>query len=574
MKRKSIYLFILAGLIALSGCLDDKNNYDYTDINELEGEITGMKDEYSISYSEDLTITPAFKFTIDRENPDVSYEWRLDGNLLQGETGPSCTFSFERGGLYEITFSVIDNKTQVRFSRSCRLKVRSPFTRGWVVLSEGGGRQSVLSFVGGRSVTHKMPVTSPDGAETVIIDRDSLVYDYVARDVLPGLGEKPTGLFLNAGHVGSYGELYDVSDEVGVMQERWAELNGTTLERSVYTDQEFRGSFPEAGFHPQAISMTYSAKAMLNSDGYIYWAANSFANDFHTCTYVNFPLGKGRKFTGVYPSYRLNNYHAAIPACTEENEIVGIVDDATPKSFEEPKIQESSYSSNIYSVSLGSYDKNVDENYKLGDWKIVDMMPATPSSDDFGGLQDVRPGHLALLQKGSQYELFYFHWAIGTRRTQSRVYNLERIRFSLDGLSGYTDMAVFNNKQFVLIAEGNSLWYCQYKKDGEQTLKKIYTFDSPVKALAANDIRAVHVEWGNPAVEWQPEHNGQVGVALEDGTYYIYEVLEKSEKREKVTINQLFPDPKAEQPVNNKFDKIVDVIYKYGSVAEFNTFVY
>ena len=83
MKRKSIYLFILAGLIALSGCLDDKNNYDYTDINELEGEITGMKDEYSISYSEDLTITPAFKLTIDQENPAVSYERRLDRNLLQ-----------------------------------------------------------------------------------------------------------------------------------------------------------------------------------------------------------------------------------------------------------------------------------------------------------------------------------------------------------------------------------------------------------------------------------------------------------------------------------------------------------
>ncbi|MFR9260229.1 MAG: hypothetical protein ACLVL2_03575 [Bacteroides cellulosilyticus] len=80
------------------------------------------------------------------------------------------------------------------------MKVRSPFTRGWVVLSEGGGRQSVLSFVGGRSVTHKMPVTSPDGAETVIIDRDSLVYDdYVARDVLPGLGEKPTAVISECG---------------------------------------------------------------------------------------------------------------------------------------------------------------------------------------------------------------------------------------------------------------------------------------------------------------------------------------------------------------------------------------
>ena len=59
--------------------------------------------------------------------------------------------------------------------------------------------------------------------------------------------------------------------------------------------------------------MTYSAKALLNSDGYIYWAVNSFASDFHSCTYLNFPLGKDQKFTGVYPSYRVNEYYAIIP---------------------------------------------------------------------------------------------------------------------------------------------------------------------------------------------------------------------------------------------------------------------
>ena len=32
--------------------------------------------------------------------------------------------------LHEVTYTVIDNKTGVKFSRSCTLRVRSPFARG------------------------------------------------------------------------------------------------------------------------------------------------------------------------------------------------------------------------------------------------------------------------------------------------------------------------------------------------------------------------------------------------------------------------------------------------------------
>ena len=39
-----------------------------------------------------------------------------------------------------------------------------------------------------------------------------------------------------------------------------------------------------------------------------------------------------------------------------------------------------------------------------------------------------------------------------------------------------------------------------------------------------------------------------------------------------VKINQLFPDPKAETPVNNNFGNIVDIIYKYGSIRDFVSF--
>ena len=37
-------------------------------------------------------------------------------------------------------------------------------------------------------------------------------------------------------------------------------------------------------------------------------------------------------------------------------------------------------------------------------------------------------------------------------------------------------------------------------------------------------------------------------------------------------INQLFPDPN--NPVNNRFGKVVDVLYKYGSIREFLEFTY
>ena len=82
-------------------------------------------------------------------------------------------------------------------------------------------------------------------------------------------------------------------------------------------------------------------------------------------------------------------------------------------------------------------------------------------------------------------------------------------------------MAVFNNKQYVVIAEGANLWYFQYGMNEQAVLKKLHTFNSPIKALSANDITHRHSEFGNPAVGWQTEHNGQLEVAMEDGTFRI-----------------------------------------------------
>lgn len=570
MKKILTYIFIWTTMIGLSGCLDDDNNYNYSEVNKLEKQgIEGMKKEYFLVYQQELTITPTFQFTIDKENPDVSYEWRLDGVLLPDETNPSCTFSFEEGGVHEVTYTVVDNKTGVKFSKSCTLKVRSPFARGWLVLTEDGAQQSKLSFIGANSISYKLTVT--DGTTTAEIDRDSLVYNYVMEDVTPGLGSNPEGLFWNAGYVDRYGETYEIPDEVIVMQNRWAELNGVTLEREVYTEDEFRGDLPKGGFNPIMAAMTFSGKAVLNSDGHIYWAGMTVPTDFHSCGYTSFPIGKDKKFKGIYPSYKITAKHIVMPVITEDNELAGLFDDAGP-DYSDPTIMEhSNNSGQVFSVQESENSSSpVDEQYKLPDnWEVLTMLPAT--SED-GGIQDADPCWVAIIKDGSQYKLLYFQWITGAYAYYSKIANGFFEVYDLDGLTGFTDLAVFNNKKYAIIAVGNKLLYFQYGAGAGATLKEIATFDSSVKALDSNDIYA---PGKTDEEEWQPEHNGQLGVALEDGTFSIYEVWETENNEGVATdvkINQLFPDPK--KTVNNKFGKIVDILYKYGSAREFLEFTY
>ena len=47
-------------------CLDDNNNFDYKQVNELDGAISNMDEYgYEVTVGEELTFSPTFKFTID-----------------------------------------------------------------------------------------------------------------------------------------------------------------------------------------------------------------------------------------------------------------------------------------------------------------------------------------------------------------------------------------------------------------------------------------------------------------------------------------------------------------------------
>lgn len=175
---------------------------------------------------------------------------------------PFIYFSSDKYGIYELTYSVVDNKTGVKFSLSTKITVTSAYLKGWAILSDMNGR-SVLSFIKVKTV--KKLYYDSYGEEAY---KDSIVYEEVEKDIVPDLGTEPRRLLESTGYWDlAYQEVNSgeevLYDELIVMQgSKWVELNGNSLMRSVYTEEEFNGDIPE-DFSPVDAVMTYSSKFCL-----------------------------------------------------------------------------------------------------------------------------------------------------------------------------------------------------------------------------------------------------------------------------------------------------------------------
>lgn len=566
MKRVWIYAVVAALAGFVSGCLDDDNNYDYKQINDMEGardNFQNFKDSYSVVEGEELTFAPAFTFTIDTVAPDVSYEWYMDHKLLPDETKPTYTFKSDKCGTYEITIAVVDNKTGVRFAKSTYVQVRSLFQRGWTILSDENGR-SVLHFIVPATHTYQMV------HEGKVVNRDSLVYHQVMHDIVPELGEEPVGLMENLGYM-DYDRLCNVTlfDELVVQQKQWAELNGNTLQREVYTYQEFRDDLPE-GFSPVEACMTFSMKAVRDANGRIYWANKADVSDFHSSFYTSVGLNDNMSFSHLFEAYRLNGSRSCVLALTEEdNSFVGILDLGTNGTYTESTvIPEVSMSESGKMCPIeGEYANNFSNIEK----EVVDVLPANWVAESFGffDVTSAEPAWVALLKDkdSEQYELRFFILAVNTAKT---VKCSDYCEYSIGAISDYRGMAVFNNRCYVVIADGNQLYYCQYGNDGTnrgELIKLDVTLPAKVKALSGLDLQG---EGSSIA-----PHRGQLGVALEDGSFYIFGIgeLKNADGMGTVDCKQLFPDENTPEKDKN-FGKIVDMIYKIGRGGDYMSFAF
>lgn len=564
MKKLIIYSLLLFIVTGFYSCLDDKNNFDYKQVNELDGEILNIDIAgYEVNVGEELTISPTFKFTIDKENPDVSYEWYLDGKKLDVTT-PSYTFFSDKYGIYELTYAVVDNKTGVKFSLSTKITVTSAYLKGWAILSDMNGR-SALSFIKVKTV--KKLYYDSDGREAY---KDSIVYEEVEKDIIPDLGTEPLRLLESTGYWDlAYQDLNSgeevLYDELVVMQgSKWVELNGNSLMKSVYTEEEFNGDIPD-DFSPVDAVMTYSSKFLFNQNGYIYYNQRAVANDFHAGFYLSDPIWGGTRFKKMYGIQKFNDYMRTIPVLTTDNSLQYIWDGGLTYEFPTIHMNTLMYSGNVYEI-VDDEGKG-DSRFQNMEYEIINMLPASTEKDDW--YDTCMPRWVALLKKDGNYFLRNFSLDTYYVNPPVKVGDYFEKNIKSEMFADYKDMVVFQNKRYVVIANGAELWYCSTTDEGDSGIKiKLEDGDAlpgEIVSLSYLDI--------NFNTEKEPV-NGHLGVAFANGEFRIYEVIEQKagDTATEVTLKKLYPNKVSNLQGDNKFGTIVDAIYKFGDCLKITVF--
>ena len=194
MKLKNIIYFIpVIMCLALYSCFDDKGNYDYRELDEIE--ITNIPEEVAVlAYAENIVVTPKVvskqEGEINGDNPNYSFTYYYN-KLTSDENGYwhcvvlDSTFSKDMDMLaalpaqkYTCWFEVKDNRTEVVTRHKFNLTVASTITEGWMVLCNEGAAQRVrMDMIGVISserevVTHDIIPTLPLSHGAICIGHD------------------------------------------------------------------------------------------------------------------------------------------------------------------------------------------------------------------------------------------------------------------------------------------------------------------------------------------------------------------------------------------------------------------
>ena len=145
---KNILLLLTVFIaITISACFDDKGNYDYHEINELQ--ITGLPTELQVKYrnADTLRATPVIEATADDGSmPDrYSFKWEAVSQLEAGEIQTTSYIIGEEQNLnyfvelpdgeYDVNCLVKDTITRVTWKGPFKLKVTNQLNEGWLVRS-------------------------------------------------------------------------------------------------------------------------------------------------------------------------------------------------------------------------------------------------------------------------------------------------------------------------------------------------------------------------------------------------------------------------------------------------------
>ena len=118
----------------LSGCYEDKGNYDYVPVNEIV--IQGISALYQKNAGEILEIKPKVCYSHDTMAPKHwTYQWKIQRGEVIGNQR-DLHYLADTIGEFECYFSVKDSVNGIEYVKEFMLRVTSRYNKGWMILSE------------------------------------------------------------------------------------------------------------------------------------------------------------------------------------------------------------------------------------------------------------------------------------------------------------------------------------------------------------------------------------------------------------------------------------------------------
>lgn len=265
-------------------CYDDKGNYEYKQINDIEISFPDYNFEQVIG--ETFKLYPKFTYKYkDTANLNLSYKWAI-GERVIGENR-QLVWQVDTNEQVEIALYVTNIDDNMVYMGSTIVRPTSIYTwyNSYLVLSEKNGK-SILSFV-------RYDEKENASGETIYdeFDRPVLV-NQVYEDIYYNenkdeLGSKP--LFIQE-HIA---KIFPSEGHVIVFQEGGqgsVDLDGISMKKDILLVESFsKGSYP-ADFHPTNAEMMTYTHLIENHDGKIYSKIKESYKLFQSGYYIHTPL--------------------------------------------------------------------------------------------------------------------------------------------------------------------------------------------------------------------------------------------------------------------------------------------
>lgn len=161
------YIGLLIGIFFLASCAEDKGNYDYKQLNDIE--IGGFKPTtdnngvYTLLIGQHLKINPTIECTLE-ENKELAYLWTIDQDTI-GKTKDvdwtvpeDITFGEKAGRLI-----VTDLKTGINYYHNFTVVITNPFNQGYYIYARDNDDNAIISFLSSKTENPEFVTTDNIG---------------------------------------------------------------------------------------------------------------------------------------------------------------------------------------------------------------------------------------------------------------------------------------------------------------------------------------------------------------------------------------------------------------------------